>query len=380
MIRHEYGIWPFSRMDKNLQYLAKSFIHQRKPATESDRTHYSNVHRELQRWTSSNVEENEKVLRLSAMGDLMWIRSGWRDFLSPGIANHLASRDLRIANLETPIHPGKPVKKYVYETLQYNAPPEYLVPWDHPSAHTILSICNNHILDQGPDGLALTRKEILSHKNFLCVGGFSEEDAICFVEVKGHRIAYIGLTYDVNRMRRESIPPGIPVHLFGRLGFEPDWDKIQELISLARRGGAELTILLPHWNYEYEYWPDELHRQHAYRLIELGIDIILGSAPHVLQPVEIVSVDQWDPSLKTQLKRGGPPRFGIIGYSLGNFASIMPTLACNVGVILDLDLSFGERGELSLHKIQVYPTYSSRGQNGWLDVQTRELGAQMENA
>jgi hypothetical protein len=109
-------------------------------------------------------------------------------------------------------------------------------------------------------------------------------------------------------------------------------------------------VLLAHWGYEYEYWPGALQTEHARRLIELGADVIVGSSPHVLQPVELVSVDGADPACPLQARRGGPPGFALIAWSLGNLATILPTLGCRVGALLELDVGRSARPRRRAHR------------------------------
>jgi len=120
------------------------------------------------------------------------------------------------------------------------------------------------------------------------------------------------------------------------------------------------VIVCAHWGFEYEYWPAARQRAHAVRLIELGADLIVGSSPHVLQPVELVSIDGADPACPLQARRGGRPRHGLIAWSLGNFATIMPTLPCQVGALLEVELAAGAGG-LSPRRLRAIPTMSRRG-------------------
>ena len=65
--------------------------------------------------------------------------------------------------------------------------------------------------------------------------------------------------------------------------------------------GAELIVLAVHWGSEGLYYPHKHQREQAYQAIDLGVDIVYGNHPHVLQPIE----EYGD---------------GIIFYSLGNFS------------------------------------------------------------
>jgi poly-gamma-glutamate synthesis protein (capsule biosynthesis protein) len=303
-----------------------------------------------------------------AGGDLMWIRSGFRDALAPALRARIAAADLALVNLETPMVPERPVPRLVYETLHYNSPPDYLDAW-RGARSCAVSLCNNHALDQGHDGLRRTR-DVVESLGLEALGGADPGDQIGGVRASDLAIGLTAVTYDVNHL--EGAPPaGIPVARFGDPAHEPDWRRIAAQITAAKLAGKDLVILLAHWGFEYEHWPAARQRAHALRLIELGVDVIVGSSPHVLQPVEMVSVDGADPACPLQARRGGPPRFALIAWSLGNLATIMPTLPCQVGALLEIDVGRDARGVPSFAALRAIPTVSARGLGArWLDGAT----------
>jgi len=354
-VRYENGRWPLWRWDRNVRYLVKSLVHRRTPWTCDDRRHHAAARAYLAggAWRRS-VRDPRRVL---AGGDLMWIRQGFRDALAPPLAARVAAADLALVNLETPMVPERPVPRLVYETLHYNCPPDYLDAFrsDRPR---VISLCNNHAIDQGVDGLRRTRETVLG-LGLSALGGLHDLS-----------IGLTAMTYGVNHL--EGAPPaGVPVERLGDPAHEPDWARLAALIDAARRAGPDLVVLLAHWGFEYEYWPASLQRVHALRLIELGVDVILGSSPHVLQPVEVISIDGADAACPTQAHRGGPPRFGLIAWSLGNLATIMPTLPCRVGALLEIDLGRDARGVPAFGALHAVPTVSGRGLGAhWLDGAT----------
>lgn len=363
-IRFEDGAWPLWRWDRNIRYLSKSLLHVRDPRTPGDRRHFAAVHRHL---AESGLTRGAAEAAISAVGDMMWIRSGFdHGCMSPAVRAALAS-DVLLANLETPVDPMRPVPRWTYETLHYNAPPSYLNIFDGVAPRRVFSLGNNHALDQGADGLRRTRAAVLADPSRSCVGGPEARDAVA--DVSGPpRLAVFACTYGVNHCLSEP-PPGIPVLHFGSAVHRLDDDRVAALVAAARATQPDLVIAMPHWGFEYEYWPDERVRADAYRLIELGVDIVIGSSPHVLQPIEPVSIDGADPRCPTQILRGGAPRLGVIAYSLGNFLSIMPTLACRTGAALRLGLRRAH-GAWGVGSIAAMPTFCGRrvGRARWLDA------------
>jgi len=363
-IRYEAGRWPLWRWDRNLRYLAKSLVHRTTPWTDEDRDALVRGRRYLEggAWRSSAPP----ALRLVLAGDLMWIRDGWADAIAPGLRARIAAADLAIANLETPIVPERRVPRWVYETLHYNAPPAFLAPW-MGARNAVLSLCNNHALDQGDAGLARTREVVLGH-GLLAVGGTAPDDAVAALELQGQRLAITAITYGINHGSATGAPPaGVPIARLGDPGHEPDWPRLTAQIAAARARGPDLVILCAHWGFEYEHWPAARQREHARRLIELGVDLVVGSSPHVLQPIELVSIDGADPACPLQASRGGAPRMGVIAWSLGNFTTIMPSLPCQVGALVELDLD----AALRPCAIRAIPTLSRRGLGAsWLGAGT----------
>lgn len=369
-IRYEEGRWPLFRWDKNLRYITKSLVHRRTPWTRADQAH----HEGARAYLASGAWRRDVTgrVRMVAGGDLMWIRAGFRDALSPRIREAIAEADLALVNLESPMVPERKVPRLVYETLHYNCPPEYLDAF-RSERPRVVSLCNNHALDQGPDGLARTR-EVVRARGFEVLGGPRGGDEVTGVRVGDLSVGIAAMTYGINHL--EGPPPaGVPVIRLGEPGREPDWARLAALIGAARSKGPDLVVLFPHWGFEYEYFPAAAQIEHARRLIELGADIIVGSSPHVLQPVELCSVDGADARCPLQARRGGPPRFALIAWSLGNLATVMPTLACRVGALLSIDIGRDERGVPAFAGLAAMPTLSSRGLGeGFLPVATLSAG------
>ena len=237
------------------------------------------------------------------------------------------------------------------------------------------SLCNNHALDQGLGGLRRTR-QLIRQRGGAVVGGLHSDDALEVVAHRNRKVVIVGSSYGINPwshgLSESSYPPGIPLLRFGSDRRSTDWRAIEASMARVRSLRPDLVVFMPHWGFEFEYFPDRALRQAAHRLIALGVDVILGTSPHVVQPLEIVSVNGWDLACPVQISRpetpsgGRPttrrstPRPAIIAYSQGNFTTSMPTLACNTGMLLSLDLVFGSNGDLVLREVEAAPTVSVR--------------------
>ena len=85
-------------------------------------------------------------------------------------------------------------------------------------------------------------------------------------------------------------------------------DKILQDVKTLQDNGAEFIIACIHWGVEYQDQPGDVQRQIAHKLIEGGVDFIMGNHPHCLQPMEKVSTT-----------RNGKTVDRYITFALGNF-------------------------------------------------------------
>lgn len=330
-IRYEHGAWSLLRLDKSFRYVWKSLHHRTKP---NDDHAYG-------RPDSLPPQNGAARVRLAAVGDVMWMHNAPTQWCSAQVSEALGYGEAIFANLETMISPAHPVGK---RRATYNAAKSYLNAWPHPG-RSVFSLVNNHSLDCHAEGLDATR-ETVRNQGARTVGAISDaQHSECF-SAGGVTIGTFATTFGVNQFHNPDLSsaPGIHVDRFGDAQHVPDFARLERRIAALRAQGAELIVWLAHWGYEYEYFPDALQRQHAQQVIDLGVDVIIGSSPHVLQPIEVVTT-----------RRNGQPSQAVIAYSLGNFASLIPTVACRVGGVLQCELERHNQG-WSVLDVYVVPT------------------------
>lgn len=243
-------------------------------------------------------------MRLVAVGDILMhqdvqrsareaetgLRALWAD-----VEPLIQGADIAFANLETPVAPssGLPGRPFLF-----NAPPE-LPAALRASGFTVLSTANNHAYDQGVAG-ALETLRRLRAENLVPVGSGAtraEAEQLRVVQVKGLRVGFLGFTdlYNINLNARSSGP--------WVRGLDP---AAAAAAVRAARPLVDVVVVSLHWGVEYRHDPLPRQREVAERLCRAGADLILGTHPHVLQPVEILS-------------SGG--KRTLVAYSLGNFVS-----------------------------------------------------------
>ena len=108
-----------------------------------------------------------------------------------------------------------------------------------------------------------------------------------------------------------------------------DRDQMEEDIKKAREV-ADFIIVFPHWGTEYVYEPIRTQRELVDFYYELGVDLVIGTHPHVIQPVEWITSDSSHNML--------------VYYSLGNFLSYQKEPARMLGGIAHVTITKDQTG------------------------------------
>lgn len=166
-------------------------------------------------------------------------------------------------------------------------------------------ICHatNHTLDQGKKGL----KNCLNfweetYPETVVLGmnqSQEEQDTIYLYEQEGLKIAILNYTYGTNGIELPSDMP-YAVNLLEEEKVLADIKKAEEL--------ADFTIVCPHWGTEYELGTSSEQRQWTKLFLENGVDLVLGTHPHVIEPIEFYVDEETGNEM-------------LVYYSLGNFVN-----------------------------------------------------------
>lgn len=142
-----------------------------------------------------------------------------------------------------------------------------------------LSLANNHIGDYGADGIRDTRR--ILRDNEIAFGGAGKDldqaRKVSFLEARGTNVAIIPCLDIVRVYWAED----------ERAGATPCVDQyIKKDIRKAKRAGADVIIVFPHWGVEYTRQPLASMRKHAARWVDAGADLVLGGHSHVAGSIE----------------------------------------------------------------------------------------------
>lgn len=234
------------------------------------------------------------------------------------IAPYVRSADYAVVNLECPLG-GKPYSGYP----MFCAPDEFGVALKDAGFDLALN-ANNHTLDRRDSGVIRTIS-VLDSIDFDHTGTFvpaeSRDSLVPFIaDIKGFKVAFLNYTYGTNGIRHGR---GVAVDYI-------DTTKIRRDIAAARDNGAEIIAVCPHWGLEYHLLPEESQRRLADRITCMGADMVIGSHPHVVQPMELLTDSTGKRTLTV--------------YSLGNFISGMRTVDTRGGVMVTVCLKRDENG------------------------------------
>lgn len=229
------------------------------------------------------------------------------------VKEHIRSADFAIGNLEVTLG-GEPYRGYP----QFSAPDEYLYALKD-AGFDILATANNHSLDRRRKGLERTLT-LIDSVGLTAVGTYRDTNDRAqryplIVEKNGIRIALLCATYGTNGIA--TTPPNI-VNSLNREELATD-------IHTARTMDADAIIAIVHWGNEYQQEPTSEQRDLAHWLISQGVDHIIGSHPHVIQPIELIPYTDY------------PTQHAVV-YSLGNYVSNMSIAHATVGLAVELTI------------------------------------------
>ncbi len=265
----------------------------------------------------------QDTLRLSVLftGDIMQHDSQIAAAFDPASATYdykpcfehikpvLSAPDLTIGNLELTFA-GPPYKGYP----QFSAPDALLEALKEAGFDALVT-ANNHCVDRGKKGLERTI-DLLDSAGIRHTGTFKDtldwlNNYPLLLESKGFRLSLLNYTSGMN---------GLPVEGPNKVN-RIDTASIAADLTKAARQQADMIIVFMHWGTEYQRAPNDWQKQVAEFCFRHGAGMVIGSHPHVLQPVD------WR-------KEQGR----LVAYSLGNFVSGQRDRYRNGGMMLQVTL------------------------------------------
>ena len=312
--------------------------------------------------TESNVEENtaglddttqnaneDTTFHLTAIGDIMCHNTQYIDaynaetgeydfsYVFDDVEYYIKNSSITVANLET---------NFAGEDVGYSNYPRFNTP-DALAYNLkdlgvdVISTSGNHSLDYGFNGLSRTI-DVLDRADIAHVGTYQTQekrDTIVFKYVKGIKIAFLNYSYGTNGITIPS-DKSYCINLI-------DEELIKKDIENAKLQNADIIVTSVHWGTEYSTVPNDTQNELADFLFQNGVNIILGTHPHVLQKMEKRTVTLED----------GTTQDGFIIYSLGNFISDQNADNTRTSIILDLQITKHTDESVTIDNVDYVPIY-----------------------
>lgn len=260
----------------------------------------------------------EAVVNLMATGDNLYHQSVISDgkqkdnsydyhYIYEDIKEAVQSSDISVVNQETPIA-GNSLGLRGYPI--FNTPEEVgdaLV----DTGFNVVTQATNHIMDMEMVGVLNTNNYWGKYPKVTKLGindSPEEREQIKLLNKKGINFAFLNYTFDLNGKKIPS-DKSWSVNIIDKQTIKNDVQKAKQK--------ADIVLVMMHWGKEYTFSPTNEQKDLAQYLCDLGVDVVIGNHPHVIQPVE------WK-----QNKEGHQT---LIYYALGNLVSSQEKLITMVG-------------------------------------------------
>ena len=264
--------------------------------------------------------------------------------------------DLAMLNYETTVSYNGQVTGYP----TFSSPEETILAIKN-QGFDVLATANNHAFDKGFKGIDKTIDTIKKY-GMENVGTYKDKNNMPLIkEVNGIKFGISAYTYSIN---------GFDSHVKGTdkayaVNFI-DMDKIKKDVQYMDANGVDVKLVYMHWGVEYQLKPNKAQENIAKKLNELGVDIILGSHPHVIQKCDVIEAN----GKKT-----------YVCYSMGNFVSnqrreFMPNRYSENELMMEIILQKTPDG-VAVEKFEAHPLwvdkYKSNGRDHYNVIPVREV-------
>lgn len=275
------------------------------------------------------------------------------------IKSYISAADFAAINLETTLS-GTDSKEYTGYP-NFNSP-DAIASDAKKAGFDLLLTGNNHCYDYGTAGLKRTLS-VLKGQSLPTLGTLESKDQSRHViqNIGGVKVGMINYTFaesnadhtvlKLNDHATDSDASGL-ICAFDYSKLSLFYTEMESEIAAMRASGADSIILYLHWGDEYSPSVSDRQRSIAQKMCDLGVDVIVGSHPHVVQPIDLLT-SSVDPAHKM-----------LCMYSLGNFLSnqradtiSMDSGLCEDGVLVNFTLAKYSDGSVRIMSVSTLPTW-----------------------
>lgn len=289
---------------------------------------------------SSTGEIRRTTAKIAAVGDILCQMDmiedaqteGGYDFshMFAGINKFINTADIKLGTLETNF-----LDQEFSGVKKYNAPIEFLQAVKQ-SGINLVSVAHNHELDYGENGLNTTVAKIKEQD--IAITGLKENSEFTgtIKEIRGIKIAFLGYTYGLSNENELSEEVKEKANIYSE-------DLAKKDIEYAK-ANSNYIIVVMHWGDVNKSEITDYQREITGFLVNNGVDMILGSHPSVVEPMEII--------------QNSEGKNILVAYSLGNYISSLKYENADVELILNIQISkTTDSDKAILEKVDYTPIY-----------------------
>lgn len=259
-------------------------------------------------------EDKSKEINFTFIGDLLFepsfyeaINKGYnKDIYFNKVSKYFEDDDITFGNMEVIIgndNMDTSIKGYSL------CAPEYIGDLVSKLDLQILSTVNNHANDRGIEGIKSSISYFKNKTNILTVGTYNDNtdrNMNRIIDVNGVKVGFLAYTNRTNKPAFGTNRDMIALFKDPITGtFTKEYqDRITNEVTNLKNN-SDIVVVMVHWGREYLFEPNQEMLDFANFLNKLGVDIIVGSHSHTIQPIDII----------------GDEHKTLVYYSMGNFAS-----------------------------------------------------------
>jgi len=289
------------------------------------------------------------------------------------IKPYYESYDFMVANLE--VNLGGPEAGPYKGYPTFNSPDEVAYALKDAGVDMLLT-ANNHSYDIGHNSFIRTQN-VLNELGMKYLGTKLDETTPNYTvqDINGIQVGMVCYTYETGspsnpRKQLNGIAlteaDSALVSSFNYNDLQGFYEEVDQTLDAMYADGAEATMVYIHWGDEYALTPNKSQQEIAQQLCELGVDVIVGGHPHVVEPFE------------TLTSTTGHSTYCI--YSVGNAISNQrtDTLATTTrnapytedGMIFNVVFQKWNDGRVEVGQINILPTWVNKEYKGGKNVYT----------
>ena len=264
---------------------------------------------------------------------------------------YITNADYAVANLEVTLGgtAAGPYKGYP----NFNSPDE-LADYLKADGFDMLLTANNHCLDNGLAGMKRTVQQLKAKNiDFLGTKETTADPTYIVKNINGIKVGMVNYTYGTNNSASGA---GELINYFSANNLSAFYSEAQAVIDGMKQNGAEAIVFYMHWGNEYQTRPEAYQKAIAQQLCNMGVDVIVGGHPHVLQPIDLIYSEDSQNTTVCLYSTGN----SISNQRISEMTGLCETGHTEDGVLFTCTFTKDTDGSVSLAAVDIIPTWVDR--------------------